>query len=418
MNFRNWLEAAMMMSPWEAVQELGLEGSVGQPMDENMLNSVYRKIALDTHPDRNPDPDAAKRFKRAAEAYEVLRPFVGGVVPGEHESPKASSVDFDPSRDARSEFYKELSRQMAPIGQYSMEEFKSWIDALVEKQYFQVKNRQSVSYVSWGLKLAKDQHTMPLGSATSTFRITGYAKKGTGVQKTPKDAVMELFGPMMSRIPEFIVDMKIKDQQNWREAWITMEMPNGRYQSVSFFPIVKKEKKAPGVGMKKEEVREHLLNSGLRLAGSYTAGDNYGVMDSPIGYFVQVGSKVIRVIRRYHTDYYGKKKIESINLASEHYGNMTKELLDKYVRVVRSRSQQHESFAHDGNINRNFAMAVYSIMHNMASATDWEIIDGVPKDEALSKIRSILSDNGISGEDLEREMEWWRKEIDSTNKWN
>jgi hypothetical protein len=416
LNFRSWVEAAILMRPWEAVGELGLMDRVGQPMDEEMLNSAYRKIALETHPDRNPDPEAAKRFKRAAEAYEVLRAFVGSPVPGEHDVPMSGQGDFDPSRDARSEFYKELSRQLAPIGQYSMDEFNEWVEKIVERQYFQVKNRHPVGYVTWGLKLRKDQYTMPLGSVTSTFRVTGYTKKGTGVQKAPKDSIMELFAPFMSRIPEFIVDMKVNDKSG--EAWITMEMPSGKYQSVSFFPIVKKEKKAPGVGMKKDEVKDHLSSSGLRLAGSYKAGENYGVSDSPLGYFVQVGSKVIRVIKRYHTDYYGKKKIETINLASEHYGNITKELLDKYVRVVRARSQKNESFSHDPSVGLEFAKAVHSIMHNMASAVDWEIIDSVPKDIALGRVRSILSDNGISGDELEREMGWWKREIESTGKWN
>lgn len=407
----------MMMNPWEAVQELGLTSQVGQPMDDNLLSSTYRKIALETHPDRNPNPEAAKRFKRAAEAYEVLRPFIGDKVPGEYDSPR-SSGEFDYSTDARNEFYKELSRQMAPIGQYTMKEFEDWVDQVVEKQYFQVKNRGSVSYVSWGMKLTKDSHTMPLGSVTKTFRLTGYARKGSGIQKSPKDSLIEMFGSVMSRIPEFIVDMKVKDAANWREAWITLELPNGNYQSVSFFPIEKKEKKAPGVGMKKDEVAEHLRSSGLVLSGSYTAGDNYGVSDSPIGYFVQLGPKVVRIIRRYRGDYYGKKTIETVNIASNHYGKFTKELLDKYVAVVRRRSQQNESFVHSGEINRNFAMAVYSIMHNKASAVDWEIIDSVPKHQALIWIRSILSDNGIQGKELDDEMGWWKTQIESTSKWN
>lgn len=75
-------------------------------------------------------------------------------------------------------------------------------------------------------------------------------------------------------------------------------------------------------------------------------------------------------------------------------------------------------FAHGGDVPRRFAMAVYSIMHNKASAVDWDIVDGVPKEQALSWIRSILSDNGTEGVELEREMSWWRGQIDSTGKWN
>lgn len=41
---------------------------------EDELKSVYRKLALKYHPDRNPgDRDAEEKFKEAAEAYEVLR---------------------------------------------------------------------------------------------------------------------------------------------------------------------------------------------------------------------------------------------------------------------------------------------------------------------------------------------------------
>lgn len=398
MNFKNWLEAvsAYDMNTDEALEFLGLNASY----TPGQLEDAYRMKAMETHPDKGGD---AVEFKKVMAAYERLKGA-------------GSDAGSEPFEDRRSDFHRDLARKMAPTGQYSMQEFNDWVDLIVDRQYFQVKSRQAVPYITWGMKLSKDGVTMPLGSVNKTFRVTGYAKKGSGVQKSPRDSIMEMFGPHMSRIPEFIVDMKVNDK--WPEAWVTMEMPTGRYQTVSFAPVVKKEKKDPGVGMKKEEVEEHLRSSGLSFAGSYAAGVNYGLSDEPTGYFIQVGSKVVRVIRRYRTDYHGSKKIETVNRASEHYGKMTKEVLDKYVAFVKRQSQQTEAFVHGGDVDKNFAMAVYSIMHNMASAADWEIIDSVPKNRAMDMVRDVLSGNGISGQDLEDEMRWWRSQIESTGKWN
>jgi molecular chaperone DnaJ len=46
---------------------------VARDTDEGELKSAYRKLALENHPDRNPDDSAAEeRFKEASEAYSVL----------------------------------------------------------------------------------------------------------------------------------------------------------------------------------------------------------------------------------------------------------------------------------------------------------------------------------------------------------
>ncbi len=47
--------------------------SVSRDCDESTLKSAYRKLALQYHPDRNPDNrEAEEKFKEAAEAYAVL----------------------------------------------------------------------------------------------------------------------------------------------------------------------------------------------------------------------------------------------------------------------------------------------------------------------------------------------------------
>ena len=46
---------------------------VARDASEAEIKKAYRKLALELHPDRNPDPAAEERFKEITEAYEVLR---------------------------------------------------------------------------------------------------------------------------------------------------------------------------------------------------------------------------------------------------------------------------------------------------------------------------------------------------------
>jgi len=56
------------MSKRDYYEVLGINRNAG----EDEIKKVYRKLAMEHHPDRNPDPKSEDRFKEAKEAYEIL----------------------------------------------------------------------------------------------------------------------------------------------------------------------------------------------------------------------------------------------------------------------------------------------------------------------------------------------------------
>eukprot|EP01112_Ceratiomyxa_fruticulosa_P010806 TRINITY_DN286_c0_g1_i5.p1 TRINITY_DN286_c0_g1~~TRINITY_DN286_c0_g1_i5.p1 ORF type:complete len:115 (+),score=23.70 TRINITY_DN286_c0_g1_i5:306-650(+) len=56
------------------VRETRLYDTLGVQPDANEsdIKKAYRKMAMMYHPDKNPEPDAAEKFKEVSRAYEIL----------------------------------------------------------------------------------------------------------------------------------------------------------------------------------------------------------------------------------------------------------------------------------------------------------------------------------------------------------
>ncbi len=88
---------------------------VSKDASDKEIQRAYRKLALKYHPDKNPnDPQASARFKKAAEAYEILsdsekrKMYDRGGMEGVHES---GFHGFDTNEDVYSHFADILGDQ-------------------------------------------------------------------------------------------------------------------------------------------------------------------------------------------------------------------------------------------------------------------------------------------------------------------
>lgn len=345
MEFRAWLERAIMMDPWEAMEVLGLEGRANQTLTAAELSAAYRPLAASNHPDRNPDPEAVKAFKRATEAFEVLQVYVGQALPS---GPGVPGQEYASREGTPKEgWYGGFDERLAPLGRYSVQQFEEWAARAAELNYFQAVVRHKVGHVSWGNSLASD-HSSPLGSKERTFRVVGYSRTG-GMQESPKDKIMKFVREAMAQegasFPSNIVDLKINER--WRSAWVTYAFPaeglggwSARWRSVSFDQVKKKEPKAPGVGMKQDEIEAYLREQGLVAVAGGRVNSYYGLPGDrePVGVFIHIAGKTIKPVRRTRIG----RGIEDARLTRQsfYFGDMTKGILDKWIAFLKKKRDE------------------------------------------------------------------------------
>jgi len=339
MDFRQWLESAMMMDPWEAMEVLGLGDRANQTLSAEELSAAYRPMASANHPDRNPDPEAVKTFKRATDAYEVLKGYVGQALPS---GPGMPGYNQQTGRGTpKDDWYGRFNQRLAPLGRFTAAQFDEWVSRVAELNYFQANVRGPVGHVSWGDSLVSDI-TAPLGSKERTFRVVGYSKQG-GMQEAPADKIRKFVKESMDSegadFPTNIVDLKINEK--WKSAWVTYAFPveglggwSSRLRSISFDEVKKKEPKQPGVGMKLEEIDAYLREKGLAVVAGGRINSYYGLpTDREVtGEFIQIAGKTIKVVRRVRTG----RGIDDARLTKKsfYFGEVTKEMLDKWSDYI------------------------------------------------------------------------------------
>jgi hypothetical protein len=343
--FRTWMERAMMMDPWEAMEVLGLDGKANQTLSSEELAAAYRPIAAANHPDRNPDPEAVKTFKRATEAYEVLQGYVDQTLPAGPGMPGYGQTQRQGT--PKGDWYGRFDARLAPLGRYTAQQFEEWADKVVELNYFQAVVRHKVGHISWGSDLVSDS-SAPLGSKERTFRVVGYSKRG-GMQESPRDKIMKFVRESMASegadFPANIVDLKINER--WKSAWVTYAFPSeglggwsARWRSISFDEVKKKEPKKTGVGMKVEEIVSYLRSNGLEVVAGGSKNSYYGPAGEreTTGFFIKIAGKTMKVVKRVRH----ARSIDDVTLTRKAYyfGEMTMELLDKWIAFLKKKREE------------------------------------------------------------------------------
>jgi hypothetical protein len=68
-----------------------------------------------------------------------------------------------------------------------------------------------------------------------------------------------------------------------------------------------------------------------------------------------------------------------------------------------------EMFQHPAEVPVKIALAVYKIMHNQASADEWELLDKFPRNQVMEWVEKVLVANGV--DNVEEEMKWWGSQL-------
>jgi len=304
------LRLAYEFSLDEAYKFMGL----GPSATTDDVKAAYRHLALKFHPDRGGDPEEMKKLNAAREVIES-----GGAV-RRPSSPEATERDESSWQRYRARHGPQ------PSGNHGDSDLRNLAQDVLDKNLRQIVFRGKVPSVPVDAGVPQGgrwTYHRPFGSKIRTQRL-------------PDDVDADkLYQAIRSFGKGSIFDVVVKD----KEAWVTWEHPDGKFQSLSFEEVKAKSKKPPGVGMKPEDARQRMRAGGLDLVAGGTKYGYWGPRGhrEKTGYFIREAAKTLRLVRRVKTgDYRG---IQDAPVANEvYFGQLRPEQLDEWIEYVKRKA--------------------------------------------------------------------------------
>lgn len=412
----NWYQkiklAAEVMPIWKAMEVLNLTGQAGKILTREVFRAAYAPLASQFHPDSNPDdPNANSKMVELNNAKDSVMRFLDQPLPStpqESESPSFSSRERQPEpenfwRQPRRNFTEqdlvELCRKVLQAGM---------TNAYVHYPYEGYDGFERCGYSTYG---SRPQTPQRIPEGMTAEALAGFVKK------------------IIPDFPDSMIDVTFIEREGW-VSFTTQPYTGGirKIRSVSFSKPQPKVKKPAGMGMKPAAVDAHLTTAGLRYAGGGNVYSYYGFTDRGEGYFIRIAKKSVRLVHRVRIERQGL--VDGGIGDQVYFGNLTPEILDKWINYIEKKSTQPEATAQSKGMKKmaafiqpadvpfDFANAVRIIMNDAPNSLDermdsWEKIGTYPTRQALQWIEMVLKVNGVA--DLKAEMRWWAVELATPN---
>lgn len=335
MNFKEWFlkEAAIDMSPWEAMEVMDLQHLKGQKLDAATLRNKFREMSMKYHPDRNVgDENAAEMMSKVNNANITLQKYIDRELPSSQEQSRSSS--YSTSSGYSDDFGYTREKQSRPPNSkiVTEEDVRRWCEETLSQG-------RRVLFV-------RDPYT-----GFGFFSSLGYGPVGTKrTRKTLAENVtpQELFDLIKKQIADFPNSL-IDIGQNKFESYLTfLDHSQARhhaavsYRSISMEAPKQAKKKEAGVGMTRDKIMEYLQEKGLTVLRKTKDADYFGFYNQPTeeSYFIRIKQRKIDMIVIHKVDYGYKKVNNDVIMSKEiYFGDVSINILDSFISLLKKKLQ-------------------------------------------------------------------------------